>query len=94
VMEPHISFDRFEERRDYFPGRIPGDKDFSETVEEFCSQIGCGFVDTFDGMRKASSADNRGLYIPSDEHLDIRGHEVVNKIIADWILSRTKSEVR
>ncbi len=94
VMEPHISFDRFEERRDYFPERIPGDKDFSETVEEFCSQIGCGFVDTFDAMREASSADNRGLYIPSDEHLDIRGHEVVNKVIADWILSRTKSEVR
>ena len=92
VMEPHLSFERFEERHDYFPERIPGDKDFSQTVEEFCSQIGCGFVDSFDAMRKASSSDNRGLYIPSDEHLDIRGHEVVSKVVTDWIQSRTNSE--
>jgi hypothetical protein len=94
VMEPHISFARFEERRDYFPERIPGDKDFSETVEEFCSQIGCGFVDSFDAMKEASSADNRGLYIPTDEHLDIRGHEVMSRVVANWIQSRTNSEVR
>jgi hypothetical protein len=92
VMEPHISFERFEERRDYFPERIPGDKDFSKTVEEFCSHIGCGFVDSFDALRAASSADNRGIYIPSDEHLDIRGHEVVSKVVTDWIQSRTNSE--
>ena len=94
VMEPHISFDRFEERREYFPERIPGKKDFSETVEEFCSQIGCGFVDTFVAIRKASSADNRGLYIPSDEHLDIRGHEIVSNVIADWIRSRSNYQAQ
>ena len=93
VMEPYISFDRFEERRDFFPERLPGDKDFSDTLEEFCAHIGCGFVDSFDAMRKASSSDNRGLYIPSDEHLDIRGHEVLSKVISDWIQSKTNSEV-
>lgn len=87
VMQPYISFDRFEDRRDYFPERIPGEKDFSDTVEEFCAQIGCGFVDSFDAMRKASLPDNRGLYIPNDEHLDIRGHEVMTKVITDWLES-------
>lgn len=93
VMEPYISFDRFEERRDFFPERIPGDKDFSDTVEEFCSQIGCAFVDSFDALRKASRSDNRGLYIPSDEHLDTRGHEVVSRTVSEWIQSRPNTEV-
>lgn len=89
VMEPYITFDRFEERRNYFPERIPGDKDFSDTVEEFCAQIGCGFVDTFDAMRGASSSDNRDLYIPNDEHLDTRGHEVISTVVTNWIQSNT-----
>lgn len=94
IMEPYISFNRFEDRREFFPERIPGDKDFSETVEEFCAQVGCSFVDTFDAMKEASSSNNHGLYIPSDEHLDTRGHEVVSKVVADWIQSRTNSEAR
>lgn len=94
VMEPYISFNRFEDRREFFPERIPGDKDFSETVEELCAQIGCGFVDSFDAMKEATSSSNHGLYIPSDEHLDTRGHEVVSKVVADWIQSRTNSEAR
>ena len=94
VMEPHLSFSRFEDRREYLPERIPGDKDFSETVEELCAQIGCAFVDSFDAMKEASSSDNRGIYIPSDEHLDTRGHEIVSKVVADWIQSQTQSETR
>lgn len=92
VMQPYISFNNFEERRDYYPERLPGDKDFTETVEEFCSDIGCGFIDGFDVLREASASDNRGLYIPSDEHLDVRGHEVVSKVISGWIQSKTIAE--
>jgi hypothetical protein len=92
VMQPHINFKTFEERRDFYPERIPGDKDFTETVEEFCSHVGCGFIDGYDALREASASDNRGLYIPSDEHLDVRGHEVVSKVISDWIQSKTNSD--
>jgi hypothetical protein len=91
AMEPYIAFNRSEDRPDYLPGRIPGDKDFSETVEQFCGQIGCGFVDTFDVISETSFSDNRGLYIPNDEHLDTRGHEIVSKVITDWIRSRSNS---
>ncbi|HKY41655.1 MAG TPA: hypothetical protein VJM50_01065 [Pyrinomonadaceae bacterium] len=93
VMEPYITFSRFEDRREFFPERIPGDKDFSDTVEEFCTQIGCGFVDSFEAMRDASRSDNRGLYIPTDEHLDTRGHEVMSKVIGDWILSKKNTGI-
>jgi hypothetical protein len=88
VMQPYLSFDRFEERRQYFPEKIPGDKDFSDTIKDYCAQIGCGFVDAFGALSEAGSADNRGLYIPGDEHFDINGHEIMSRIISDWIQSK------
>ena len=91
VMQPYISFDRFEERRQHFPEKIPGDKDFSDTIEDFCAQIGCGFADAFGALSKASSSDNRGLYIPSDEHLDIKGHEVMGRVITGWIQNQQRA---
>lgn len=92
VMQPYISFDRFEERRQYFPEKIPGDKDFSDTIEDFCAQTGCGFVNGFDALSEAAVSDNRGLYIPSDEHLDIRGHEVMSSVITDWIQREQRAD--
>lgn len=88
VMQPLLSFDRFEDRSMFLPERIPGDKDFSETVREFCAQIGCTVVDGFDALREAGAANSRGLYIPNDEHLDTRGHQVVGSLITGWIQSR------
>jgi hypothetical protein len=35
-------------------------------------------------MSQAISIDNRNPYIPNDEHLDIRGHEVMSRAILDW----------
>lgn len=88
VMQPYVSFDHFEDRRVYLPERIPGDKDFTETIKEFCAQIGCTVVDSFDVLREAAAPDNRGLYIPNDEHLDTRGHQVIGSLITGWIQSR------
>ena len=47
VMEPDISFDRVEDQRSYLPERMGNNqRDFSGTIEELCTQIGCDFVDT------------------------------------------------
>ena len=86
VMAPYITFDRVEDQRQYLPEASPVDKeDFSRKVEELCTQIGCGFVDGFRVMRQAISNDNRNPYIPNDEHLDIRGHEIMSRAITDWV---------
>ena len=89
VMQPHMSFDNVEDQHDYLPQRIPGDRDFSDAIEEFCLQIGCSFVDSFGALSEASSSNNHSLYIPTDEHLDTRGHEVISSVITDWIQSKT-----
>jgi hypothetical protein len=85
VMAPYISFDRVEDQASYLPQRVRDYKDFSGRIAELCARIGCTFVDTFDAFRQASAAGNRSLYIPNDEHLDIRGHEVMAQVIAGWL---------
>lgn len=88
VMAPHISFDADEDRRRYVPELAEGQKDFSATIDELCDRIGCGFVDSVDALRRAADKDNRSLYIPNDEHLDVGGHDVVAQIVTDWLRSK------
>ena len=85
VMAPYISFDRVEDRTSYLPERLSNHKDFSDRIGELCDRIGCTFVDTFDAFRQASAKGNHSLYIPNDEHLDIKGHEVMAEVIAGWL---------
>jgi len=88
VMAPHISFDRVEEQTKYLAASTPGQKDFSGTIDELCDRIGCDFVDSFEAFRQAAVKDNRGLYIPNDEHLDVEGHEVMAQVVARWLRSK------
>ena len=89
VLEPYISFDRVEDRLRYLPAGVPDDKkDFSGKTAELCAHVGCTFVDSFDALRQAAATDNRGLYIPDDEHLDVRGHEVIAQIVVEWLRSK------
>ena len=83
VMEPYITLERKEDEVRYFPPHSI--KDFSGRVAESCVQLGCSFVDSFAALRQAAAIDNRNLYIPRDEHLDVRGHQVLAQLVTDWI---------
>lgn len=86
VMEPYLTFDRPEDRARYLPNSVDNEKnDFSERIAGFCGNLGCSFIDTFAALRQAAAIDNRGLYITTDEHLDIRGHEVMAQTISEWL---------
>lgn len=85
VMAPDISFDRPEDQMKYLPPAREDQKDFSDTVKEFCAGTGCTVVDGFDALRRAAATDNRGLYIPNDEHLDVRGHDVMAQTVVEWL---------
>jgi|GEM_PF-1441647 len=89
VMAPNISFDRAEDQIRYLPERVRDDqKDFSDTMEEFCARIGCNFVDSFDVLRQAAANGNRNLYIPNDEHLDVGAHDVMAQVVVGWLRSK------
>lgn len=86
VMEPYVTFEREEDQNRYLSGVANnGRQDFSVRVAELCAQVGCTFVDSFAALRQAAATDNRNLYIPRDEHLDVRGHEVIARLVTDWI---------
>lgn len=88
VMARDISFDRVEDQKRYAPESREGQKDFSDTIKELCARTGCDFVDSFDALRQAAAKDNRSIYIPNDEHLDVGGHEVISQIVAGWLRSK------
>lgn len=89
VMEPHVTFDLAEDRIHHSPNNVGSEKnDFSGRMAEFCGKLGCPFIDTFTALRQAATIDNRNLYIPVDEHLDIRGHEVVAQTVGEWLRSQ------
>lgn len=88
AMAPNLSFDRLEDQARYLPERVPGVKDFSQTMEEFCGRIGCTFVDSVDTLRQAEANGSRSLYIPNDEHLDVGAHNAIAGVVAPWLRSR------
>ena len=83
VIEPYVTLERKEDEMRYFPPH--SNKDFSGHLAELCVQLGCTFVDSLAALRQAAAIDNRNLYIPRDEHLDVRGHEVIAQLVTDWI---------
>lgn len=85
VMAPYITFDRMEDQRQYLStASAVARENFGGKVGELCARIGCSFVDSFQAMRQAVSTDNRNPYIPNDEHLDVKGHEIMTRTIVDW----------
>ena len=86
VMEPYVTLERKEDEIRYLPKHAGNDKnDFASRVAALCGEVGCTFVDSFAALRDAAATENRNMYIPRDEHLDVRGHEVIAQLVSDWI---------
>ena len=86
VMDSYVSFERKTDETRYRPKPASNDeKDFSGRVAELCEQLGCTFVDSLATLRHAAASNNRNVYIPRDEHLDVRGNELIAQMVADWI---------
>jgi hypothetical protein len=55
--------------------------DYSPLLE-LLREIDPATIDALPALRQAAAENNRGLYLPDDEHLGLRGHEVVAGLIA------------
>jgi hypothetical protein len=93
ALAPNISFDRVEDKLEYLPERVPGVKDFGETIGEVCTRVGCKFLNTLDSLRQAEASGNHSLYIPNDEHLEAGAHDVLARAVADWLRASGVSKV-
>ena len=86
VMAPFVTFAREADRGRFLPGEVvQSEGDFESELGRFCHQIGCSYIGLFPVFRQEAARDNRGLYIPTDEHLDARGHAIVARTIGEWL---------
>jgi hypothetical protein len=86
VMEPWIDFASAADRERALPGgSVNSPLDFANQLGAFCQQLGCPYLDLFTPLRNRAAADNRNLYIPTDEHLDTQGHEVVAQAVRQFL---------
>ena len=90
ALAPYITFDRRSDHDRFLPNDVvENDKDFESRVHQVCARLGCSFVDGFRPLREAASVDNRDLYVPNDEHLNVRGHAIMAGEIVKALKSGT-----
>lgn len=85
ALRDSIQFESQEARERYLPSLGHDFVDFETRIKDFCAVNDCEYLDTLKALRKAAAEDNRDLYIPDDEHLGARGHQVVARTIAEWL---------
>ncbi len=88
ALQPYIEFDDPADRA-RFRAAGSGENAAAITlrVRDTCVREGCTAIDMFPPLRHAAARDNRRLYIPGDEHLDTRGHQVVARAVLDYLQS-------
>jgi len=95
VMEPWLQFEDSAAREEFLsPGGINQPSDTGHQLADFCAQNGINFLDGFKALRQRAETDNRGLYIPDDEHLDVQGHAVIAEAIRSWLMEKKLARAR
>jgi GDSL-like Lipase/Acylhydrolase family len=93
VMEPWLDFASAADRERYLTGDSLGTLlDFGNQLAAFCRQLGCPYLDLFPALRSRAVTDNRKLYIPIDEHLDIQGHEAVAEAVIEVLADINRNQ--
>ena len=91
VLAPDISFDSVADQTRFLPEVREGQKDLGRIIQEFCDRSGCTFVDGFEALRQAAASGQRTLYIPSDEHFDVAGHDVMRQTIVAGLGAKNRT---
>jgi hypothetical protein len=83
VLAPWLDFASAAEREQVLPGdSLIAPLDFGSQLKTVCQRLGCSYLDLFESLGARATTDNRGLYIPNNEHLDTQGAEVVAQAVA------------
>ena len=86
VLAPWLDFASAAERRQVLPDdHLSASQDFGSQLKIICQRLGCSYLDLFESLSARAATDNRGLYIPNNEHLDTQGAEVVAQAVARFL---------
>ncbi len=83
VWRDRLTIDDPELRDIYLPDGFDGDRALADALRELCADLGVTFVDLLPAFERAVQGGGiDGIYIPRDEHLDVRGHALVAEALA------------
>ena len=86
VMESWLTFNDAAQRERYLPGSTGrAQRDFSSHLQQLCQQLGCPYLDALPALRSQAARDNKRIYIPNDEHVDVMGHQVLAQLLLEWL---------
>lgn len=88
VLRERLGFERPEDAASYAPPDDGGSDAFAAAMHALCKDLGTPLIDLTPVFLRAAQDRADGIYIPRDEHLDVRGHELVADAICAWITSR------
>ena len=82
VYGPYIDFEDPNTRDRCYPAVEEGRKGWADAVAAVCAELDAEFVDLYPVFRAHADTDPSDLlYIPTDEHLTMSGHQVVTKAL-------------
>lgn len=87
VLRDRLTFDDPADRARYIPDDPETPSDVGTELAGLCGELGVDLIDLYPRFRAAAASRADGIYIPSDEHLDVRGHELVAEAVAEWLHS-------
>ncbi|MBI5853519.1 MAG: hypothetical protein HZB39_21120 [Planctomycetes bacterium] len=88
ILRERLDFLRQEDAASYAPPDDGGIDDFAAALHALCKEMEVPLIDLTPVFLRAVQERADGIYIPRDEHLDLRGHELVADTICSWITSR------
>lgn len=80
VLRDRLRFDDPADAERYVPKEPAVGRDFATGLAALCAELDVPCIDLAAAF--SASAKSDGIYIPRDEHLDLRGHEIAAEAIA------------
>jgi lysophospholipase L1-like esterase len=85
VLRARLRFVEPADRERFAPADPEPLRDFGTGLAALCAELDVPFLDLYPAFRAAAAERAEGLFIPRDEHLDVRGHEVVADALARFL---------
>jgi len=89
VLLPYMHFKSDAERDRFCPGGVADrDGDLAHALAAFCDHMGCPLIDMYPPLCRRAAFDNRRIYVRNDPHLDVDGHDEVQRALVRFVESR------
>lgn len=88
ILQERLTFADPEDASRYAPQSAGNGNDFAGAMRRLCAELSVPMIDLTEVFAAAARERADGIYLPRDEHLDRRGHELVADALCAWYAAR------